>query len=93
MISHAPEGYTCPFRRLSRHGGLSPAQGAAGIDASTIVNSDVDVFAVIGNRVYGDIAMNVLVIPHRHVENVYALSEDPALPLHRLVRAVARACG
>ena len=79
MISHEPTGYDCPFCRISR-------------DANSIeiIYSDADVFAMVASRNWERVPLNVLVIPHRHVENLYALPSDLAIPIHRLARAMAR---
>ena len=85
MISHALAKYDCPFCRISK----SIARDGD-LTAERVIYSDADVFAIVARHNWDHVPMNVLIIPHRHVENLYALPTDLAIPIHRVTRAIAR---
>ena len=87
MHHHAPDNYVCPFCLLVK--GIENEHVYS--VQSDIVYRDEVVTAFISSHQFPDNTGNVLVIPNRHFENLYALPVALATDLHRVVRAVALA--
>lgn len=85
--SHAPAGYRCPFCDVATVRPTPPTWSSEG----DIVLHDPQVVAFVAARWRPDNPGHVLVIPCAHVENVYDLTDELAVPLLRTVRSVARA--
>lgn len=83
--SGAPVGYRCPFCDLVT-GHPSPPTVST---AEDVVHRDDEVLAFVAARWWPDNPGHVLVIPVEHVENLYELPDRLAVPLLRVVRAVA----
>ena len=49
-----------------------------------------EVFAIVALHTWDRIPFNMLAIPREHIENVYALPSQLALPIHRMARGLAR---
>ena len=79
MYNHAPSGYDCFVCRLV----------AGDSDAAIVVAESERAIAIVSSRVWGSSPGHVLVLPERHVENIYDLDDDDALVVHRLTRRVA----
>lgn len=85
MISHAPEGYDCPFCRLAGGGATSRS------DQDDVVYRDGHVTAFIAASWWPNNPGHVLVIPNAHYENVYELPPALGTPIQRAVRDIALA--
>lgn len=85
--SHAPAGYRCPFCDVAT-GRASPPTWSR---ESDVVLRSPQVVTFVAARWWPDNPGHALVIPAAHVENVYDLGDELAVPLLRAVRAVARA--
>jgi histidine triad (HIT) family protein len=72
MITHAPKEYRCPF--------CAVVQGVEGdfrySKQADIVHLDEDVLIMISSHWWPGCEGNALIIPVRHVENIYELSEE-----------------
>ena len=84
MYNHAPEGYVCPFCRI-----------AVGLENEGW-NYQADVFyqnefvtAFIAPLWWPNNAGHAIVIPHRHIENIYDLTPDIAVHVHETARQVS----
>lgn len=85
MFNHAPEDYACPFCLYAA------GQGNIYVQPEHFVWTDADTFAFIAPGWKVNNPGHVLVIPKRHVENLYDLPDDLAVPLVRTMRRVAMA--
>lgn len=87
MRSHAPPHYRCPFCAIVR--------GKERPDVSTqqadVVLRAPQVTAFVCSHQWPNNPGHVLVVPNAHIENLYVLPDDLALPLQSTVRAVALA--
>ena len=63
----------------------------ADVATEGIIYADDHVFAIVARHNWKIVKLNTLVIPRRHIENLYGLPNEFALPIHRLSRALARA--
>lgn len=79
MYSHAPENYQCPFCRIV-NGDLS---------RDHVVYQDERVMALISMHWLPNNSGHVLVVPTRHIENIYDLTPDIGVYVHELARQVA----
>jgi histidine triad (HIT) family protein len=79
MYSHAPDNYQCPFCRIV-NGDLSREH---------VVYQDERVMALISMHWLPNNPGHVLVIPTRHIENIYDLTPDIAVYVYELARQVA----
>ncbi len=84
MYNHAPEGYACHFCRIIN-----------GLDNEGW-NCQSDVFwrtehitALVNTRWWVNTPGHVLVLPNRHIENIYDLTPDIAVHVHEAARQVA----
>lgn len=85
MHSHAPENYQCPFCRIVN-----------GDCASDLWTVPADVFyqndhvtAFISARWWVNNAGHAIVIPNRHIENIYDLVPEIAVHIHEAARQIA----
>ena len=87
MIRHAPPNYKCPFCAIVR--------GEERADVATkqedVVLTTPDVTAFISSHQWPNNPGHVIAIPNKHIENLYALPDDLAIPLQSTVRSVALA--
>ncbi len=88
MLNHAPEGYRCPFCRLSSGGEAPSPTGSMQAD---IVYRDHDVLAFVASQWWPNNAGHVLVVPTHHYENIYDLPSDIGAAIHRVAQRVALA--
>ncbi|MBI5669435.1 MAG: HIT family protein [Chloroflexi bacterium] len=84
MYNHAPEGYSCPFCRV-----------AAGLEnegwnyTSDIFWRTEQITALISPRWWNRTPGHAIIIPNRHIENIYDLTPDIAVHIHEAARQVA----
>lgn len=85
MYNHAPEGYICPFCQI--------AKGKENEQISTkqndIIYKDVDVTAFISSCWWKNNKGHVIIIPNKHIENLYDLPSDISCRIHNLERKIA----
>lgn len=84
MHSHAPENYACPFCSIAQ--GIE-REGISG-QADVIFRND-QVTAFVSQGWWPNNPGHVLVIPNRHIENIYDLTPDVAVHVYELARQVA----
>ena len=84
---HAPEGYDCPFCAVIRGEDRNPP----GTQQSDVVLRSLATTAWINTRWWANNVGHVLVVPNRHVENIYELTGEQAGDIHETARAVALA--
>lgn len=83
MISHAPDGYVCPFcRNLNEGVGDFPVE---------IIRRYPEVTVKLNPKWWPRNKGAVLVVPNRHYENVYELPVELGSPIQRAVRDAALA--
>lgn len=85
MISHQPQDYVCPF-----------CDWLAGNETEYKQNSDIvyqtrDITAFIAPKWWVNNPGHVIVIPNRHVENLYTISEQSLYNVYGAVKKVALA--
>ena len=85
MRNHAPKDYKCPFCAIVQG---EEGDGVATRQADVVLRAEL-VTAFVSSHQWPNNPGHVLVVPNRHVENLYGLSEDLAAPLQRVVRTVA----
>ena len=83
MKAHAPEGYDCPFCRLV-DGADTGYNGRA-----DVVWADAETTAFVSPKWWRDNPGNVIVIPNRHVENLYEIDDDLLGAVYATARRVA----
>lgn len=81
MISHAPDGYACPFCRNVNDGTAE--------HPLVILYRDDDVFVKMNPKWWPNNPGNVLVIPVAHHENIFDLPAALATPIQRAAQAAA----
>ena len=81
MYSHAPENYECPFCQIVS-GVLAPEY---------VIYSDERVTAFMSLHGLPNNLGHVLVVPNRHIENIYDLTPNIAIYVYELARQVALA--
>ena len=84
MYSHAPENYDCPFCRIVKgieSDGLS--------NQEDVIYHDDQVTAFVSLHWLPNNPGHVLVVPTRHIENIYNLTPDIAVYVYELARQVA----
>jgi len=86
MYSHAPENYDCPFCRIVRG---NPLDGYT--LQEDVVYYDDYVTAFISLHWWQNNPGHVLVIPNRHIENIYDLTPEIAVYVQECARQVALA--
>ena len=87
MYNHEPEGYDCPFCRIAR-GRDDEERRAVHPD---VVYSNAYVTAFIAANWFRNNPGHVLIVPNRHVENLYDLPDDLSIAVHSLEREIALA--
>jgi len=87
LYTHAPADYQCPF--------CAVASGEDGpypfTRQSDVVYRDEHATAFVNMRWWPNNPGHVLVIPNRHIENIYGLTPDIAVHVHEASRRVALA--
>ena len=87
MYNHAPDGYDCPFCRVAQK---QEAEGTH-TKRSDVVWRDEWVTAFIAAHWWENNPGHVLIVPNRHIENLYDLPPDLSAKVHTLEREVALA--
>jgi histidine triad (HIT) family protein len=82
MHNHEPDKYACPFCRII-------AQARDSMEGTDGVYQDDEVTAFLGLGRWEKNPMDVLVVPNRHIENIYDLPLELAPALQRVTRRVA----
>ena len=80
MHNHEPENYACPFCRAIRQTSL---------EGTDIVFQDDTVTAFLGLGRWEKNPVDVLIVPNRHIENIYDLPLELAPDLQGVTREVA----
>ena len=83
--THTPENYDCPFCRLGRGDPMLPEH----TQQEDVIYHDEHVTAFIGLYWWPNNPGHVIIVPNRHVENIYDLTPDIAVYVHELARQVA----
>ena len=84
MFRHAPAGYDCPFCRLAM-GDFADLHTIP----DDVVATDDGAIAFLSSRWWGRNEGHVLVIPRQHFENLYEITDDALLAVHRMSRRIA----
>lgn len=84
MYNHAPENYDCPFCKL-----ISGQDNPDWNYQSDVVYRDKHVTAFIAPLWWGKSKAHVIIVPNRHIENIYDLTPDIAVYVHELARQIA----
>ena len=79
--SYAPENYLCPFCRIV----------AGDLSRDDVIYADRRVTALLSLHGLPNNLGHVLVIPNRHIENIYDLTPEIAVYVYELARQVALA--
>ncbi|HRN95839.1 MAG TPA: HIT domain-containing protein [Candidatus Levybacteria bacterium] len=86
-MSYSPKNYVCPFCEL--------AQGKDTIDgfskAEFIVYKDTNTAAFISSHTWPHNAGNVLIIPNKHFENIYDITDNVLAQVYMTAKKVATA--
>jgi len=85
MYNHAPDGYDCPFCRLTQ--GLDTSRSSQ----DDVVYRDYSVTAFMAAAWWPNNPGHVLVVPNDHFENVYDLPPELGTPIQRITRRLAMA--
>jgi histidine triad (HIT) family protein len=85
--NHEPPGYDCPFCILVG-GGDRPGDGTRQEDK---VYSNEAVTALLSTHWWSRNEGHVLVVPNRHIENIFDMPSELAASIHDLARRVATA--
>ena len=85
MYSHAPPGYDCPFCVIAS-GGRQP-EPWTGPDDIVLANDHVTAF--ISAAWFGRNHGHVMVIPNRHIENIYDLDFETGAHVQDAARRIA----
>lgn len=85
--SHAPPDYRCPFCAIVA-GKERP--DIATTQSEVLTRTDL-VTAFVASHQWPNNAGHVLVVPNKHIENLYALPGELAVPLHEMTRRIALA--
>jgi histidine triad (HIT) family protein len=86
VYRHAPPGYDCPFCAVVR-GEESPPWTFR----DDVVWRDGSCTAWVNRRWWANNPGNVVLVPNRHVENVYELDRELAADIHEAARRIALA--
>ena len=79
MYSHKPQGYQCPFCQI-----------VSGVfSREDVIYADERVTALLSLHGLPNNPGHVIVIPNRHIENIYDLTPDIAIYVYELARQVA----
>ena len=84
MRNHEPPNYACPFCRI-----LNQAKDF--IETTDVIFQDLSVTAFLGLGRWEHNPEDVLIVPNRHIENLYDLPLELVPALHQTTRAVALA--
>lgn len=84
MHNHEPEDYVCPFCRIIE-------QVKDSLESTEVVYQDEDVTSFLGLLRWEKNPVDVLVVPNRHIENLYDLPLELAPALQRATKRVALA--
>jgi histidine triad (HIT) family protein len=87
MYQHAPSGYDCPFCAIVAGRDALPPYAQ---QSDVVLRAD-GATAFVSSRWWPHNAGHVLVVPDTHVENLYALVPELALPVHEAARRIALA--
>jgi histidine triad (HIT) family protein len=82
MRNHEPNDYTCPFCRII-------GQAKDEIETTDVIFQNATVTAFLGLGRWEKNPVDVLIVPNRHVENLYDLPLEFVPALHQTTRAVA----
>src|SRR5262245_59326926 len=82
MYSHEPEGYNCPFCRI-----VSGSKDAL-TQPSDVFYHDGWVTAFIASHWWPNNVGHAIVIPNRHIENIYDLPCDISMRVHEAARQI-----
>ena len=83
MISHEPAGYACPFCAM--------LDAESRVRDPYLVYEDELVFALVSLRWWTNNPGHALVMPKRHIENLYEMPGPLSDRVHRFSRDLARA--
>ena len=86
MQTHAPPGYVCPFCAIVRGEDNPPWTSQA-----DVVHRDEATTAWVNGRWWENNPGGAVVVPNRHVENMYGLDRELAGAIHETARRVALA--
>lgn len=87
MLTHAPDGYICPFCRIV---GGDYGEGVATREADVVFRRPT-VTAFIASHWWPNNQGHVIVVPNQHYENIYDLPLEFAGQVHTAARDVALA--
>ena len=85
MFTHAPQDYDCPFCTIVAGGNNPPPY----TQQSDVVFRTEYVTAFISTRWWSNNPGHVIVVPNRHIENIYTLTPDIAVHVHEAARQIA----
>lgn len=86
-ITHAPEGYVCPFCLLVK--GIENKHVHS--RQRDIIYQDLHITAFVASHWWPNNKGHVLIIPNNHIENIYGLPVDLSNRIHELEIEVAKA--
>jgi histidine triad (HIT) family protein len=84
MYHHAPEGYECPFCRV-----VAGLENPGWNHPSDVFWQTDTITALINPRWWVNTPGHALILPNRHIENIYDLTPDIAVHVHEAARQVA----
>jgi len=87
MRNHEPNDYICPFCRIINQVKDSPQE----IETTDVIFQDATVTAFLGLLRWEKNPVDAVIVPNRHIENLYDLPLELVTPLHTTTRAVALA--
>ena len=85
MYNHEPEGYTCPFCLIV--GGVENEH--LHTKQEDIVYKDDDVTAFIASCWWKNNKGHVIIIPNKHIENIYDLPSELSHKIHDVEKEIA----
>lgn len=83
MYNHEPQNYECPFCQLIL------GETTQYNSPQDIVYETDDVIAYVSPKWWPNNPGNILVIPKKHVENIYDISEDELVKIYAVVKRIA----
>jgi histidine triad (HIT) family protein len=84
MHNHEPPNYTCPFCQI-----LNQAKDSS--ESTDVIFQNAHVTAFLGLGRWEKNPVDMLIVPNRHIENLYDLPMELVPALHQITRAVALA--
>jgi histidine triad (HIT) family protein len=84
VYSHEPPGYECPFCAV-----VGGADNQPWVLQRDIVYRDEETTAWLNGRWWPKNPGAVIIVPNRHVENIYGLERDLAAAIHETARRIA----